>query len=234
MKIVNSKIYFFLRNSMAYIVLQPIWRWYYQMCGRYAMRKHARELLESIKLVLDENNILFWLDFGTLLGAYREKGFISHDCDLDIGVMYEDAERVKEILAKSPFRLTHQYQTTNSDEIVQLSFEYKSLSIDICFYHKENNTLFCYLCSIYPGVSIVRNKKCKVAISKCIVPYSGFTKLDFQNSTYSVPSNTCAYLSAHYGPNFMIPDSGFDYTKDAPNITKYPIEEKWGLCFYNE
>ena len=32
----------------------------------------------------------------------------------------------------------------------------------------------------------------------------------------------------------MIPDSKFDYTKDAPNITNYAIEELAGECIYND
>lgn len=39
--------------------------------------------------------MLFWLDYGTLLGAYREHDFIKHDFDLDIGLWLKDAEIAK-------------------------------------------------------------------------------------------------------------------------------------------
>ena len=92
MNIENSRIYFFLRNSVLYGMLQPIWRFYYRRCRKRAMKLYACELLENMKQILDKNNILFWLDFGTLLGAYRDKDFISYDCDIDIAILYEDAE----------------------------------------------------------------------------------------------------------------------------------------------
>ena len=96
----NSKVYFFLRNSVLYGMLQPIWRFYYRKCRKRAMKLYACELLENMKQILDKNNILFWLDFGTLLGAYRDKDFISYDCDIDIAILYEDAERVRKFIEK--------------------------------------------------------------------------------------------------------------------------------------
>ena len=44
------------------------------------------ELLLKTKQLLDEANIEFWLTCGTLLGAYRDKTFVSWDVkDIDIG-----------------------------------------------------------------------------------------------------------------------------------------------------
>ena len=35
-------------------------------------------------------NYDIWLDFGTLLGYYRENDFISHDLDMDFGIIIPD------------------------------------------------------------------------------------------------------------------------------------------------
>ncbi len=53
-------------------------------------KKQALEDLISIKKVFDENSISFWLIGGTLLGAVRDKDFISWDDDTDVAVYEED------------------------------------------------------------------------------------------------------------------------------------------------
>jgi len=46
--------------------------------------------LIDIKEILDEENIIFWLIGGTLLGAIREKDFLYWDDDIDVAVYNED------------------------------------------------------------------------------------------------------------------------------------------------
>jgi len=48
--------------------------------------KAAVEALKQIKEVFDEHGIEFWLNYGTLLGAIREKKFIGWDSDIDLAV----------------------------------------------------------------------------------------------------------------------------------------------------
>ena len=47
---------------------------------------------EVLKIIYNSqlNKYDLWLDFGTLLGFYRENDFINHDLDMDFGIIIND------------------------------------------------------------------------------------------------------------------------------------------------
>lgn len=58
------------------------------------------EMLRIFHEVCTEHSLKYWLDWGTLLGAVRHKGFIPWDDDLDVTMPREDYNRAREILPK--------------------------------------------------------------------------------------------------------------------------------------
>ena len=54
------------------------------------------DILLEIDRICSKHNIPYYLAYGTCLGAYRHHGFIPWDDDIDICMMAEDLERLKE------------------------------------------------------------------------------------------------------------------------------------------
>ena len=65
-------------------------------------KKEEFWLSELVKVgnLLDESNISYFLDHGTLLGAVREKGFIPWDNDIDLGVVNFEINKKFNVLKK--------------------------------------------------------------------------------------------------------------------------------------
>jgi len=58
--------------------------------------------LKEIKEIFDENNLPFYLDWGTLLGFVKYKKMLAGDDDLDLGILevYMNNESIKKKIAR--------------------------------------------------------------------------------------------------------------------------------------
>ncbi len=79
------------------------------------IQQSSYQILKKIKEVCDKNNITYFLDYGTLIGAIRHNGFIPWDDDIDISLPRKEYEKFIEICIKNPssiapFELLH-YKT---------------------------------------------------------------------------------------------------------------------------
>lgn len=220
-------------NKLARIFVRPIYEFYlsHKLSKRNKIfRKNALNLLKHFKNTLDSYEIKFWLEFGTLLGAYREHNFITHDCDLDVGVFYKDRLKIYQCLISAGFTFVHEYRTYGDSKLgFEQTFEYLGVTIDIFYFHIDNNQLYCNSYSIFPNST---NEKDGFQVKKIFWNYMGFSKIQFQNMEFDVPAPIENHLIEHYGKNFMIPNPNFDYKKESLNIFYYPKSERVGHIYY--
>ncbi len=81
-------LYYFLNNYVDITSLPPT-----KDEGLRKLQLCDVELLNIIDRICKKNNLTYWLDYGTLLGAVRHKGFIPWDDDMDITMPREDYNR---------------------------------------------------------------------------------------------------------------------------------------------
>ena len=68
------------------------------------------KLLGEFDALCKSNEIQYWINFGTLIGAVRHGGFIPWDDDTDLGIMRDDLDRLAEAIENEPrYRITLVY-----------------------------------------------------------------------------------------------------------------------------
>lgn len=101
------------------------------------------EALTVISRILKDNNIPYFLDTGTLLGAVRDESFIPWDNDIDLGVNLDKGptkKRIKELSAKI---YKQGFNVTSTLSKICVKKTYTDIEINIQFY-KNNISYYSY------------------------------------------------------------------------------------------
>jgi LicD family len=173
------------------------------------LKKYGVEALLLLKESFSQIDKTYWLDYGTLLGAIREKDFIGHDKDIDIGTFdFSDEEKLKlqEILFSKGFKKYKQYELAG--KIIEESYDYNGVHIDIFYYHQlDDEKIWCYFCEIgfdmsfenYPTYQLAKGYR----INKVVSRFSGLTEYEFKGDKFYIPSNYHEYLVDNYLESYM-------------------------------
>lgn len=114
------------------------------------------KILNEISRICKIHNLTYWIDYGTLLGAVRHKGFIPWDDDIDVSMMREDFEKFIDIFNTS---------TTDTNLQAELYSSSQGIYSIIKVVHKDIPNLFV---DIFP-------------IDLCYRQMNQKQKLDFSN-----------------------------------------------------
>ena len=152
----------------------------------------------------------YFIENGTLLGAWRNNKFIPHDDDFDFGILLDDKvnyrDNIINIFNYIKSNLSEKYKcrliSSYSDkiEVYQPSYgnyllsekyngaNYHYITIDLQFYRKINKTQYMAMYHINPFTTIVDIED--------ILPVKDIM---LENNYFPAPVNTQLFLEKHYG-----------------------------------
>lgn len=188
----------------------------------------SQELLHRITTVFNQNGIVLWLEYGSLLGYYREHDYLPNDDDFDFGAFLEDAKIIRELLLSNGFEIVRYYKDINTGGIEEC-YRYGNMhtTFDIFYFSKNDDHLV--TTGFKPILNM--NKKCNLkkevpfCVREIVFPYTDFEKIQFKGEFLYIPVDAKEHLASHYGPDFMTPQKHFN-NNAAPNVTHYSYEER--------
>ena len=180
--------------------------------------------LEKIDTVFRSNKIPYWLDAGTLLCAHRD-GDLEHEHDTDLGVFYEDFDRITAVLPEitSGTDWTAGPTKPNWHGIIFSKDPY--LHCDIIHWHKVGEYRTCYgVCNPFALHGRMLEAFTDIKIHK------------LSNHNFSAPRDTEEYISCYYGredwKKQMSKEEYMKYQTDTNQgkIARYPVNEWNEAC----
>lgn len=119
------------------------------------------EILEQIDIICKRHNIMYYAEWGTLLGAIRHQGFIPWDDDLDIGMKREDYKRFLHYAKTElpePFKINNVANNREHLELLTRVTNGNLISLESDFLERFHGCPYVVGIDIFPSDYIPTNK----------------------------------------------------------------------------
>lgn len=171
------------------------------------MKRDGLTMLSAADKVFSEMGIKAFLTYGALLGAYRDHGFISYDPDIDLGILEKEVPtNLHEQMEQAGFHLYRQNVMAETTQVVEETYIYKNLHLDIFYYIQEGQDLYSVIQRKH------ETKEWKEAnatdgfpCDRSYVPACEFERREFLGLQIWMPVDTDGWLRAIYSDSYMTP-----------------------------
>lgn len=188
------------------------------------LRENGFKDLSLLVQLLEDTDIQYFCEFGTLLGFIRDKGFIPHDNDIDMGIInnsFFSWENLEKQLSRGNIKKVHSY--SYEGRITEETFDFPDgTSIDFFLYDVEEERMITNV--YYKNHNMVYDNANQRSVKALIYPrISGVTTISVnENATpIPIPENAETHLEHIYGPLWRLPDPAYKPDREndiLPNI----------------
>jgi len=171
------------------------------------MKRDGLAMLAKADEAFTSMGVQAFLTYGALLGAYRDHGFINYDPDIDLGILADQVpSNLHEIMEQYGFHFYRCGVLAESGKIIEETFVYKKLHLDIFYYYKEGNDFYSIIARKH------ETKEWKEAnatngfpCDRSYVPACEFERREFLGLNIYMPVDTDGWLRAIYSDTYMTP-----------------------------
>jgi len=206
-------------------------------------------MLKILKTICLQHDINFWLDYGTMLGAVRHKGFIPWDTEADVGILRPDFEKLQEIImTELPWDIFFQTKETDPDYLPSSAYIEAKLRDKYSNYplFEKNNPHIKWHNGIQIDIfvydaAIINDEQCLAnayerMFSNC-KSYLTYDEIDeiievpFEDDTFYIPIGYDTYLKRNYSDYMTPPPAEQRYGEIADVFTPCKHKEilHWNL-----
>jgi len=164
-------------------------------------RKKAERLLVDVVDVLNKNNIQYALEGGTLLGIYRENRLLPWDSDVDLSILSDELNKKDNLikdLCKIGYRIRIRYFENDSTPFKKEAIRIIKIRDKAFFGLLKGNVCL----EIFIKYIDKDNVYWEVAGNTMTAPkafYETYKNIKFSSKSFSIPTQTEAYLTHKYG-----------------------------------
>ena len=182
--------------------------------------------------ILEKHGCKWWLAFGTCLGAVRQRAFITHDPDIDIGLP-EAHLKLWDVFIKefksAGFELYKEWE--HNGKRMELSFKRSEVKLDLFFFFRKD--AWCWH-GVFGPDERGRWEKNMVFLPHVFSAslFENLREMVFRGKRCFVPNPPEKYLAETYGPKWTVPDPDYKYWKDCRAIDRNFFKKNKSVFIY--
>lgn len=161
----------------------------------------AERMLKEVASILNDCNITYWLEGGTLLGIRRENRLLPWDNDIDISMMIDQSDKLPKFynaLKKANYRVRNRFFESSSEPFKKGTLRMIKIRERKFFGLLKGNVCL----DIFIKYPVSESAFWQIDGKTKSVPkkfYEDFKTISFKEHDYSIPKLTDEYLTYRYG-----------------------------------